>query len=115
MVSRAGAKVLTWVLVSPCERDDLGLRVAGTDLIGGTALAGYGLAERSVMAALPYVALNPVRARLVARAEDWRWSSVHALLDPAHCDGLIDTAPVLKRAPDFAALLCSGEDEARSL
>ena len=67
------------------------------------------------MAALPYVALNPVRARLTARAEDWRWSSVHALLDPACGDGLTDTAPVLERVPDFAALLQSGEDEAMSL
>lgn len=71
--------------------------------------------EEHLMAALPYVALNPVRARLTARAEDWRWSSVHALLDPACGDGLTDTAPVLERASDFAALLRSGEDEAMSL
>ncbi len=31
-------------------------------------------------AALRYVALNPVRARLVERASDWRWSSVHVHL-----------------------------------
>ena len=67
------------------------------------------------MAALRYVALNPVRARLTARAEDWRWSSVHALRDPACGDGLTDTAPVLERMPDFAALLRSGEDEVMSL
>ena len=30
------------------------------------------------MTAARYVALNPVRARLVERAEDWRWSSVAA-------------------------------------
>jgi hypothetical protein len=30
--------------------------------------------------ALRYVALNPVRARLVARAEDWAWSSTRAQL-----------------------------------
>lgn len=64
------------------------------------------------MAALPYVALNPVRARLVERAQDWRWSSVHALLDPGRGDGLTDTAPVLERVADFAAVLRSGEDEA---
>jgi len=27
-----------------------------------------------------YVSLNPVRARLVDRAEDWAWSSVRAHL-----------------------------------
>lgn len=50
----------------------------------------------------------------VERAEDWRWSSTRALLDPARGDGLTDAAPVLARAPDFAALLRSGEDDARA-
>ena len=67
--------------------------------------------EPHLLAALRYVALNPVRARLAARAQDWRWSSVHALLDPARGDGLTDTAPVRERVPDFAALLRGGEDE----
>jgi putative transposase len=66
--------------------------------------------EPHLLAALRYVALNPVRARLARRAEDWRWSSARALLDPARGDGLTDTAPVLERVPDFAALLASGEE-----
>ncbi|MGC6327883.1 transposase [Rhizorhabdus sp. FW153] len=70
--------------------------------------------EDHLLAALRYVALNPVRARLAARPQDWRWSSVHALLDPATGDGLTDTAAVIERVPDFAAMLQSGEDEARS-
>jgi putative transposase len=69
------------------------------------------LDEPHLLAALRYVALNPVRARLAGRAQDWRWSSVHALLDPRQGDGITDTAPVLERAPDFAALLRSGENE----
>ena len=36
--------------------------------------------EAHLVSALRYVSLNPVRARLVARAEDWRWSSVRAHL-----------------------------------
>lgn len=48
----------------------------------------------------------------MARAQDWRWSSVHALLDPARCDGRTDTAPVLARVPDVASLIDSGDDEA---
>lgn len=51
--------------------------------------------EPHLLAALRYVALNPVRARLVERAEDWGWSSTHALLDPRRGDGMTDTAPVL--------------------
>ena len=70
--------------------------------------------EPHLLAALRYVALNPVRARLVARPQDWRWSSVHALLDPARGDGITDTAPVLGRVPDFAALLQTGEDASLS-
>jgi putative transposase len=30
--------------------------------------------ERHLAAALRYVSLNPVRARLVQRAQDWRWA-----------------------------------------
>jgi len=36
--------------------------------------------EAHLAAAVRYVALNPVRARLVAAAADWRWSSVQAHL-----------------------------------
>ena len=65
-------------------------------------------------AALVYVALNPVRARLVAHAQDWRWSSVHAYLGLAASDGLTATAAVLERFPDLAARIAAGEDLAKS-
>ena len=52
--------------------------------------------EERLMTAARHVALNPVRARLVKRAEDRRWSSV-----PAHLtrrdDGLVSVAPLLDR------------------
>lgn len=67
--------------------------------------------EAHLAAAIRYVALNPVRARLVRRAEDWRWSSVHAHL-AGHGDGLTSVAPVLERFPRFADLLDAGPDEA---
>ena len=35
--------------------------------------------EPHFVAALRYVALNPVRARLTERAEDWRWSSTRRI------------------------------------
>ena len=71
--------------------------------------------ETHLMAALRYVALNPVRARLVRRAQDWRWSSARALLDPVRGDGITDVAPVLDRVPDFAGMLAAGEDEDMSV
>jgi putative transposase len=67
--------------------------------------------ELHLLAAIPYVALNPVRARLVTRAEQWRWSSVHAHLNPAKGDGITETLPVLDRVGDFATLIGAGEDE----
>ncbi len=43
------------------------------------------LDERHLLNAIRYVELNPVRAGLAARAEDYRWSSA-----PAHCFGTED-------------------------
>jgi putative transposase len=52
--------------------------------------------EEHLMAAARYVALNPVRARLVARAQDWRWSSVRAHLT-GRDDALVSVAPLIER------------------
>ena len=65
--------------------------------------------EEHLGAAIRYVALNPVRARLVARAADWPWSSVHAHL-AATDDGITALAPVLARYPRFAELIEAGPD-----
>jgi REP-associated tyrosine transposase len=56
------------------------------------------------------VNLNPVRARLVERAEDWPWSSARALLGVAE-DGLTDLPPARQRFSRFADLLEADEDE----
>jgi len=66
--------------------------------------------EAHLAAALRYIALNPVRARLVERAVDWPWSSVHALLGRAD-DGLTTTAPVLSRYPRFADLIAGAAED----
>lgn len=66
--------------------------------------------EDHLGAALRYVALNPVRARLVARARDWPWSSTRAQLSGKD-DGLTSTAPVTARFPRFVELLALGPDE----
>jgi putative transposase len=70
--------------------------------------------EAHLGAALRYVALNPVRARLAERASDWRWSSVHVHLGRVGADGLTTAEPVRRRYPDFAELIAAGEDEAMS-
>jgi putative transposase len=67
--------------------------------------------EAHLLAAFRYVALNPVRAGLVARAQDWRWSSVAALLT-GEDDAVAKVAPVLDRVSDVAAFLGAQWDEA---
>ena len=57
--------------------------------------------------------LNPVRARLIERAEDWPWSSTAAHLAGAD-NGFLTVAPALARVGDFAAFLGEPFDEAMS-
>lgn len=64
--------------------------------------------EAHLANAIRYVTLNPVRARLVERAEQWRWSSAAAHIGGCD-DELVTVAPALDRYGDFAAFL--GEDD----
>jgi putative transposase len=73
--------------------------------------ASEAMDEGHLICAVRYVALNPVRARLVACAKDWKWSSVRAHLT-GHDDGLVTVGPVLDRVKDFAALIADQADEA---
>ena len=66
--------------------------------------------EDHLVAAVRYVALNPVRARLVARAGDWPHSSVLAHLE-GRDDALVRVRPVLDRVGRFADLLESDADD----
>ncbi len=72
--------------------------------------ASVAMDEPHLMAAARYVELNPVRARLAARAEDWPWSSARAHLD-GRDDGLVTVAPLLGREPDWRAFLDQGLGE----
>lgn len=65
--------------------------------------------EAHLLAAARYVPLNPVRARLAGKAEDWPWSSARAHLAGAD-DGLVTVAPLLDRIDDFAAFLTDADD-----
>jgi putative transposase len=55
-------------------------------------------------AALRNVLLNPVRAKLARRPEDWSWSSARALLK-GQSDGLTDTKAVRNQFGDIRVLL----------
>ena len=66
--------------------------------------------EAHLANAVRYVSLNPVRARLVAQARDWPWSSVRAHLAGAD-DKVVTVAPVLERVGDFRRFLSAPFDE----
>jgi putative transposase len=60
--------------------------------------------EGHLAGALVYVMQNPVRARLVKRSQDWRWSSARAYVKGID-DGLTTAGPVRDRYPDIAEML----------
>ena len=66
--------------------------------------------EDHLAAAFRYVTLNPVRARLVERAQDWPWSSARAHLGFGD-DGLTDLAAARRRFARFADLVEGDENE----
>jgi putative transposase len=65
--------------------------------------------EAHLVNAVRYVTLNPVRARLAARPEDWAWSSARAHL-AGRDDKVVSVAPVLERTGDFARFLAEPFD-----
>ncbi|QNA82918.1 transposase [Sphingomonas sp. So64.6b] len=67
--------------------------------------------EAHLVSALRYVTLNPVRAKLTERAEDWRWSSAGAHI-AGESDHFVDVAPALDRVGDFTTFLGAAFDDA---
>jgi putative transposase len=129
----AGTEVWAWCLMPnhvhlilvPSDEDGLRAAMAETHRrytrainarqgwIGHLWQARFGsfvMDEAYLVACARYVELNPVRARLVARPEDWPWSSARAHLGPA-ADGITATAALTGRWPDWRALLDGGLDE----
>jgi putative transposase len=123
----AGVEIWAWVLMpnhvhlvlNPCDPDGLRnalskvhRRYAGriharqkrTGHFWQGRFGAVAMDEAHLAAALRYVAMNPVRARLVSRAQDWRWSSVHAHLS-GRADRVTLLRPTLDRFPHFADLL----------
>jgi putative transposase len=68
------------------------------------------LDDLHLIRAVRYVSLNPVRARLVSRPEQWKWSSVRAHLSGVD-DALVTVQPVLDRIPHLKALLEQDTEE----
>ncbi|MFC7498306.1 transposase [Enterovirga sp. GCM10030262] len=69
--------------------------------------ASYPMDEAHLMTAIRYVELNPVRAKLAARAEDWRWSSARAHVS-GQGDGFTDLAAMAGVHRNWRAMLRAG-------
>ena len=63
--------------------------------------------DAHLLTAIRYVELNPVRAGLAARAEDWRWSSAAAHVS-GKADGLTDLAGTSGLHRNWGAMLRHG-------
>ena len=70
--------------------------------------ASFPMDENYLLAACRYIELNPVRAKLATRPEDFRWSSARAHLEGKD-DGLVKVKPMLDRVSNWGELLASGE------
>lgn len=116
---KAGSEIWAWclmpnhvhLLIVPADVDGLRLTVANAHRRYASRLNArnrwtghlwqgrYGsvvMDEAHLYHALAYVSLNPVRARLVERAQDWPWSSARAHLTGTP-DGITTLAPGLER------------------
>ena len=62
------------------------------------------------LSALRYVLLNPVRAKLCAKPEQWDWSSAKAYLKERD-DGLTDRKDMLAICPDIKSLLIESPEQ----
>ena len=91
------------IIITPADEDGLWRTWQGR--FGSVAMD-----EVHFINALRYVALNPVRARLVERAQDWQWSSTTALVQEKD-DSVVTVGPALERVGKLAAFLGERFDE----
>jgi putative transposase len=76
--------------------------------------ASYPMDDPHLMIAVRYIENNPVAAGLVARAEDWRWSSArsHVAGKRVAGDPLTDVAALGTHVGNWRALLSAGVESA---
>lgn len=68
--------------------------------------------DQHLLTVLRYVERNPLRARAVTRAEDWRWSSLHVRLHgPEKMRGLLSDRPI-DRPRNWTALVNQPQTDA---
>ena len=65
--------------------------------------------EEHLLAAARYIELNPVRAGLCRRPDEWRWSSLHAHMKH-RADPIICAGPLEEIVSDWATFLSEPDD-----
>lgn len=70
--------------------------------------SSFPMDEKYLLAAVRYVELNPVRAKIVTKSQDYRWSSARAHFEGID-DDLVKVKPMLDRVENWAELLAGGE------
>jgi putative transposase len=66
--------------------------------------------EIHLLAAFRYVAMNPVKAKMVDHASDWVWSSTKAHLSGKD-DGLVSVRPLLDRVDNVSEFLAATPEQ----
>jgi putative transposase len=89
---------------------EINLRQGWRGHLWQSRFASFPMEEGHLHACLRYVELNPVRAGLVERPEDWRWSSARVHLGLS-VDRLTDLAPTRERIGDWRTFLDAGIDD----
>ena len=72
--------------------------------------ASFPMDSAHCLAAARYIELNPVRARLVKRPTQWRWSSAAAHL-AGRDDALLEVSPLIEEVGDWADFLADAPDD----
>ena len=67
--------------------------------------ASFPMDKRYLLKAAAYVELNPVKAKIVKKPEDYRWSSVHAHLSGVDPLGIVDAGKLLEICGDWIQYL----------
>ncbi len=66
--------------------------------------------ELHLLTAFRYVVMKPVKAKMVAQASDWAWSSTKAHLCGKD-DGLVSVRPLLDRAENVSEFLAATPEQ----
>ena len=72
--------------------------------------SSFPMDENHLLAAARYIEMNPVASGLVARPEEYRWSSARAHL-AGEADDLVNVAPLLELVPDWQNFLALSSTE----